>query len=938
MPPPRNVFRSLCLLGALFAATGAWAVDPRLEWRTLSTAHFHVHFASEQEDLARRAAGIAEEVHTRLSAALAWSPRRRTHIVITDAYDLANGYATPVPYNQITLYASPPDNLRSLTDFDDWFELLITHEYTHTLHLDRAEALPMELRDVFGRQPLLFPNLFQPEWLIEGLATYHETSAERGIGRGQSALFGMAMRVEVAGGIQPADRVNMSGLNTWPAGRMPYLYGVHFFQFLRQRYGEAALPAWVGAYSDNLVPFQLNTTLQEVYGQRLPALWREFEAYLQTHYGPGIEAIRSRGLVEGERLTGHGYDTASARALADGRVLYVREDRLDPPALMVWEGGVARRLARLHPGARIDVHPEGGVLVAQPEMCENYNLYYDLYQLDLDGGPPRRLTRCQRYRYAAWSPDGSRIAAVAGDGQRQRLDLLDADGALVETVWRGEPREVVSDLDWSPAGDSLLAAVWRRGNWNLELFELARRRWRPLTADAAIEAEPQFSADGGAILYTSEHGGVFNLRRLRLDDGGVETLTNVLGGAFMPTQAKPGGDVYYLGYGRDGYDLYRMPAPHRPLSTPPDLSPAPAPTAPAPVAADAPSRPYRAWETLAPQAWTPSAVVSDELVEVGASTYVHDALGLHEYLAFLGYEPRRERLSGGLSYRYDFYRFSAWRGHRYSYLDGELARIRRENAVSLLLSRPWLGLSASHAAHLGFGGSWEADDYRAAGMPALPDSNGGYLGAAYSHASALEYPRAISPSAGRELRLVAETNSIIDGSQRGEVYTLDWREYLNLGFGQVLQLRLVQGWGTDRPEPFVLGGGNLAFADVLAEQLIFNRRDYPLRGYPAGQPELIGRRMRLLGAEYRFPVATVERGWHWAPLGLRRVSGRLFAEAGAAWREGGSPDRLLPGAGLELVSDLTLGHRYPLRLRIGFAQGFEDGGERQLYFVFSSEL
>ena len=44
----------------------------------------------------------------------------------------------------------------------------------------------------------------QPDWLIEGLAVYHETDRARGIGRGQSSYFDMLMRMEVARGVPTA--------------------------------------------------------------------------------------------------------------------------------------------------------------------------------------------------------------------------------------------------------------------------------------------------------------------------------------------------------------------------------------------------------------------------------------------------------------------------------------------------------------------------------------------------------------------------------------------------------------------------------------------------------------------------------------------------------------------------------------------------------------
>lgn len=67
---------------------------------------------------------------------------------------------------------TPPDGVDQLEDFDDWFQLLITHEYTHILQLDKVSDAPAFLQEIYGRNILLLPGVFQPTALLEGLAVY----------------------------------------------------------------------------------------------------------------------------------------------------------------------------------------------------------------------------------------------------------------------------------------------------------------------------------------------------------------------------------------------------------------------------------------------------------------------------------------------------------------------------------------------------------------------------------------------------------------------------------------------------------------------------------------------------------------------------------------------------------------------------------------------
>ena len=79
------------------------AVPPGQKFYRLETEHFVVNFPAGQEKLAAEIAGIAENVHRRLSPLLQYSPPGKTQIVLTTHTDIANGLATPFPLNTIEL-------------------------------------------------------------------------------------------------------------------------------------------------------------------------------------------------------------------------------------------------------------------------------------------------------------------------------------------------------------------------------------------------------------------------------------------------------------------------------------------------------------------------------------------------------------------------------------------------------------------------------------------------------------------------------------------------------------------------------------------------------------------------------------------------------------------------------------------------------------------
>ena len=103
------------------------------------------------------------------------TPPRLTHVVLADQTELANGSATPVPFDTIVVTAVWPAGSEFIGNVDDWLRLVFTHEFTHIVHLDRSIGWARLLRGIFGRTSIAFPNLFLPTWQIEGLATYEES-------------------------------------------------------------------------------------------------------------------------------------------------------------------------------------------------------------------------------------------------------------------------------------------------------------------------------------------------------------------------------------------------------------------------------------------------------------------------------------------------------------------------------------------------------------------------------------------------------------------------------------------------------------------------------------------------------------------------------------------------------------------------------------------
>ncbi|MEQ1631605.1 MAG: hypothetical protein ABL997_04475, partial [Planctomycetota bacterium] len=217
----------LTLLASGLASAATY--DPELRWRTLSTEHFDIHFHQGVEQVADEFSQTAEQIYDEITEEVAWTPRPRIQIVLIDRTDSANGFATAIPYPSITIYVTAPTEGSSLNLYEDWNTAILTHEFTHVLHMDTNHGIVRATRAVFGR--VASTNSVSPLWMIEGYATYNETKYTDG-GRGRATWPDMLKRTAVVEDAFPP-LGNLDGFQPDPpGGNLRYLWGQDFIQYI----------------------------------------------------------------------------------------------------------------------------------------------------------------------------------------------------------------------------------------------------------------------------------------------------------------------------------------------------------------------------------------------------------------------------------------------------------------------------------------------------------------------------------------------------------------------------------------------------------------------------------------------------------------------------------------------------------------------------------
>lgn len=933
--PLARLCLALLLSCAGFAVHAQPLADPRVDWFSADSTNFRIHYREGQRLQAQAVARAAERVYPRVTQALQWQPRTRTEIVLYSEFDLANGFATPLPYNFMGVFLAPPDE-GELLDNSAWIDLLLVHEFTHAVHLDKVRGAPGVLQRIFGNVPWFIPNLFQPGWMLEGLATWNESDPASGRGRLRSPVFEAWLRTERANGFLTLAEINADG-RTLPLNKQ-YLYGAYFMDFLARRHGPDKMGQIVQQYSGNIVP-RLHSAPWAATGRMMDDLWADFLADLAQQVDSRAEAIRRQPEAVGAAVTGPLFDVSSLAALPGpaGGWLAVVADGLDGTHLTRFAAdGSRQRVARVNAGARVNVAADGAVLVMQPDVCNTLHLAYDLYRLQ--GSRLQQLTTCARLRRAVQA--GPLLLALQQDAGRTSLVQLDSQGQNPRVLLPAVDGTDLIDLAVSADGRQLSLIARAGSDWQLLQLDLATPQAAPrLLLRRATPMHGLRQGTRGLEFITAE-AGVDNVWRLPATGGELQRLTHSHTSVVAHAGTAADGSLLSAVIASKGVALHRLAQPVVLQTLAVQTA---APVANTATAADDPAtalgeaRPYSALSALRPRAWLPAAVLDHGLSAYGASTSGGDALGWHRYAALAMWETSQKELTGSLEYQFA--------GSHGLALQRELVArqwiIGNDKDTTSVYDRStrlqWLSLfpftRLERRVLLGVGAAAEWTDRVDLGISGPPASTtrrqderllAALLDVDFSNGDWFSE----GANRGAQGTLLLETYKPLAGgdSRRydGHVLRADLRGYLGTGAlvsRSVLALRYTEARASGRTEPFQLGGVN---DDLLQLGLALNDRRLSLRGYRGDESGLRGANARVATVEWRLPLADIDRHAMVPAVGINRLSATVFADVGGAWTTGSGPATWRRGVGVELMGEVKLLYALGLQLRLGVARGLDE--------------
>ena len=597
------MFLALLLAPAVQAQVSPSFYDyarPTLDWYTISTAHFDIvfHADGEGEGSSRTAqvvARIAEDIYEPITALYGHEPNTKVSIILKDYEDYSNGAAYFFD-NKIEIWSPALD--APLRGDHNWLRNVITHEFTHMVQVQAAMKAGRQLPFIYfqvldyedvRRPDVLYgypnvivsyplPTINNPAWLAEGTAQYQRSwldydrwDTHRDMFLRMRILAGEELSLAEMGSFYSKTSLMREGV---------YNHGFAFTHYLANTYGEDALRD-VSRALGKWRNWNVERAIEDALGVPAKDVYADWMNTMRLEYHTRTASIQAN-LVEGALVEQGGFSNFYPTFSPDGtRLAYVsnRGEDFNQMSLYVHDrasGDVAAYDVKATGGAQpgytcsfghrvkvgvggaVSWRPDGKAIVyTRRNDTDKGYLYADLYELDLETKKQKRLTTNRRATLPAFAPDGNRVVFVGQKDGTTNLFTVEPGTGTVAPLTQYQDGSQVTDPAWHPSGQWIYFARLAPESHGRDLWRVQPdgSGLEAVYATDADERSPAFDADAN-LYFSSDVSGIYNVYRMPATEASSdpERLTNVLGGAFMPTVSADGA-LAYAHFQWDGYKI-----------------------------------------------------------------------------------------------------------------------------------------------------------------------------------------------------------------------------------------------------------------------------------------------------------------------------------------------------------------------------------------------
>ena len=546
---------------------------PELDWLTIETDHFQVHYHNGAERTAALVARIAEEVYSPITSLYLYEPDGKVHFIIRDHDDFSNG-VTYYYDNKIEIWATPMDFV--LRGNHNWLRNVITHEFTHVISLGAARKMsrrvPAFYFQYMGYEPEKnpyvlygFPNRIVsyplamttvPNWLAEGVAQYQLAKLNYD---NWDTHRDMILRTAVLENKMLNHREMGVFNGTSLDNEKVYNHGFALVRYIADQYGVESLRKILREMSSPRY-WTVNGALKKVIDKNERQLYQEWKNYLNEMYAYQISTIKNH-VSAGEIIANKGFANLFPTWSPDGKKFaYVSNrgrDYLSQSSLYIQDAGNGKT-KKIKGGVSSSVSwsPDGQKIMYARKSKPNKHgsHYFDIYQYDFNKKKQQRISHNLRAVHPDFSPDGEKCLFVTTRDGTQNIGVLDLKSKKVTYLTRFKSGQQIFTPRWSPDGQKIIFSMTIGEGRQIALVTPDGKSLKKLVADDNDARDPVFAGDGDKVYFSWDKTGIFNIYVIDMVTKETAQLTNVIGGAFMPSVNKKG-QLLYSQFNARGYKI-----------------------------------------------------------------------------------------------------------------------------------------------------------------------------------------------------------------------------------------------------------------------------------------------------------------------------------------------------------------------------------------------
>ncbi len=486
---------TILFLSSVFLKGQILNFNPTTKIFRIQSEHFEVLFPEGYENLAKRSIIIGEDRYKVLSGFFNWKPKKKIVIGFFPNYDYSNGYTIVSPYSFMALIPFPPSSDSEISNYDDWLNLLLTHELSHVFHLDQSKDMANFFRMIFGNAPivLVFPQLSNSIAFMEGIAVYSE-SVNTGAGRLNSSNYLAFIKNNVLfDNFPPFDRI-YGGTKFFPGMSSTYIYGSFMIDYI------AKTKEW-----ENLKKaINISSKIPMIYGPELAVLvltdhmpWTHYKL-MKKYYKEKFKNLK----LNITPITQSKYWKKDLKSL-ENKVYYIKRTPYDMPSILELnlKNLKTKKLVKKYQIGSLNIDKKNKrIFFSAINRVKNYYSFSDIYYYDLISGKTKKISKGKRLSFPCFYKNNS-VFAVKRERTGSKIVLYDFKAKKIIKKYPGFDQ--ISFLTLDNKSENLYFIAHQNHRWDIFSLNIKNSEITRITNSSAIEKYLEYQND--ELYFVSEN-------------------------------------------------------------------------------------------------------------------------------------------------------------------------------------------------------------------------------------------------------------------------------------------------------------------------------------------------------------------------------------------------------------------------------------------------